>query len=136
MGQHAAARDVKSKRPPPLNGYALHLEAAAADRDASMAQVEANADESWKAYAEDWMIHYLKRHPTMFTDELWDLGLEEPREMRALGPLVLGLARQGYIVKTGETRPRANGHCAHGPVWRSLIYRPPTKSKKPPSRLE
>lgn len=121
---------MKSKRPW-LNGnsYSRRLGEAAAGRDQGMAQVDANADAEWKQYAEDWMFRYLRTHPTMFTDELWDLGLEEPREMRALGPVVLGLQRQGYIVRTEETRPRAHGHLAYGPVWRSTLYRP--KSKRP-----
>jgi hypothetical protein len=95
-----------------------------------MAQVDEAADAAWKEYAREWMIWYLKTHPEMFTDDLWDLGLEEPREMRALGPITLSLYHQGFIEKTGRTRPRLFGHLAHGPVWRSLIYRPPVNGHK------
>lgn len=105
------------------NLYAEQLEQAAVDRDLALARVEAAADEEWKDYAYDFLYQWCVNNPEMFTDELWALGLEEPREPRALGPVVLKLQRQGIIVRTVETRPRAKGNLAYGPVWRSLIYR-------------
>lgn len=99
------------------------FDAAREARDAGMAQVDEHADPAWKDYARDWILAYLRTHPTMFTDDLWAAGLTKPHQMRALGPIILSLARQGHIVKTGRYRPRTLGHLAEGPVWHSNLYR-------------
>jgi hypothetical protein len=89
-----------------------------------MAQVSANADPDWKDYAWDWVIEYLKSHPTMFHDDLWEEGLVKPRELRASGPLINKMNRKGGIIEDIGKRPRAHGRGAPGTEWRSLIYDP------------
>lgn len=106
------------------------IAAARAARDRGMQQA-ADGLAAWLIYAREYLLAYLREHPTMFTDDLW--GLEPPlREppptvegkprRRALGPVVLKLVREGVIVKSGQVRPRTFGHAADGPVWRSLIF--------------
>lgn len=95
---------------------------ARAGRDEGMARASANAGDDWAQYAYEWLYDYCLHHHTMFTDDLWALGLEEPpTTKRALGGVVRRLAGDGVIMKTNLRRPRTYGHLADGPVWRSLI---------------
>lgn len=106
------------------------ITAARVARDAGMQQA-ADGLTHWLVYAREYLLAYLRHHPTMFTDDLWGLDppLREPPvtaegkpRRRALGPVVLKLVREGAIVKSGRVRPRTFGHAADGPVWQSLIY--------------
>ncbi len=99
-----------------------NLTTAQAERDAALAQVSENADDAWKAYAWEWLVAYLRAHATFFPDDVWAAGLSKPRELRALGPLVLRAARLRYITKTGQLRQRTRGHATTAAVWRSEIY--------------
>lgn len=84
--------------------------------------VEAAADPDWMDIAWAALVTYLETHRTMFVDDLWDTGLPEPRESRALGPLILRAARDGLMAKSGEFRKSVRSHLTEKPVWRSLIY--------------
>jgi hypothetical protein len=94
---------------------------AAGHRHAKRA-VNAQTD-AWRLEARLWLETYLERHPTLFVDDVWALGCPEPTERRAMGGLILALARAGAIRKTGQTRPRTQGRGAPGDVWASLLYR-------------
>lgn len=97
---------------------------AANDAAAGMAQVEAGADPSWMTAAWLALLDYLRTHPTFFTDDFWrESGLEMPRELRAIGPLVRRAANAGLITKTGEYRPSVRSRMSANPVWHSTIYR-------------
>lgn len=76
----------------------------------------------WRNAARAWIEAYLLDHPTLFVDDIWALGCPEPTERRAIGAIVQSLARKGFIVKTGEYRPRTQGHGSPADVWKSLIY--------------
>lgn len=112
-------------------GAQARIAKARAARDEGMDQAARHASDQWNRYAWDFLYAYLKTHPTLFTDDLWQsdgnpAGLRRPpTTMRAFGPIVQRAAREGLIVKTGEYRPRTFGHLAEGPVWRSLLYPDP-----------
>lgn len=94
-------------------------------RDDAIEAVEAAADPDWIALAWDTLISYLKTHDEFFVDDLWSsTGLPEPREARALGPVVLRAARDGFMVKSGRFRKSVRSNMTEKPVWRSLIYQP------------
>ncbi len=58
-------------------------------RETEMGYAEANTDEEWAIYAWDVLCDYVTKHAEFFVDDFWrNTGLEEPREARALGPLV------------------------------------------------
>ena len=42
--------------------------------------------------------------------------------LAVVGSLVKSLAARGFIVKSGEYRPRTQGHGSPADVWKSLIY--------------
>jgi hypothetical protein len=95
--------------------------ARAAGRRHATAAADAATIE-WRIEARQWLEGYLLDHPTLFVDDIWELGCPEPVERRAIGALIQGLARKGYIVKSGEYRSRTQGHGSPADVWRSLIY--------------
>lgn len=90
-----------------------------------MQQVEANADDAWKADAWQKLCDYLRSRAEFFVDDFWTAtSLTPPRESRALGPLVQRAARHGYMARTGRSRPSVRSHMSDKPVWESRIYRP------------
>lgn len=92
-------------------------------RDAAMAQVEANAEESAPGFSEQaqaFIIDFLRRHGSSTGERLTDAckaaGLV-PHDDRAFGPVLMKLARAGQIRKAGFA-PRRKGHgTAGGNVW-------------------
>jgi uracil-DNA glycosylase family 4 len=99
--------------------------ASVAQRDAAVAAVAANADPDWMTLAWDTLVKYLHTHPEFFVDDWWaDTGLPEPREARALGPVVMRAARKGLMEKSGNFRKSIRSNMTEKPVWRSLVFRP------------
>lgn len=100
---------------------------AARRRDAAIVQVEAGADPDWMATAWDALVDYLRTHEEWFADDFWaETNLAKPREARALGPLVLRAAREGFMVKTGLFRKSVASNMTEKPRWRSLLYKKAT----------
>lgn len=89
---------------------------------AALTAVETHADPDWMDTAWAALVTYLETHRSLFVDDLWDTGLPEPRESRALGPLILRAARDGLMAKSGEFRKSVRSHMTEKPVWTSLIY--------------
>ena len=90
---------------------------AVKSRNAAIAQVDANADAEWKAYALGFIAELSGRVDEFTTDDLWDAGLIKPREPRALGPVMRRAAKRGLISTTGEFRKSRYRNCAPLPVW-------------------
>jgi hypothetical protein len=87
-------------------------------------RAENAASDVWRNAARAWLQAYLLDHPTLFVDDIWALGCPEPKDRRAVGALIKSLASgpHPWIVKTGEYRPRTQGHGSPADVWKSLIY--------------
>lgn len=103
----------------------LDLTAARRARDAAMEQVEANADADWKDRAKI-AVRYLARTKAEFiSDDIWELGLEKPREARALGPIMRWAVKQGFIRDSGRMQQSAQTTCHARPmrVWISCGYK-------------
>ncbi len=98
------------------------LFAAAAARDDGMVRVDAHALPEWKHDAWAFIVDYLRSHPELFVDDLWEAGLPHTREDRALGPLFNRAARRGLMVKTGRYRASVRSNLTEKPIWRSLIF--------------
>lgn len=93
-------------------------------REHGMKRVSKNADPVWNAEAEQLLDGYLRTHAEFFVDDFWsETGLREPREARALGPIVQQASRRGQIVKTGRSKPSVRSNMSDKPIWRSMIYR-------------
>lgn len=96
------------------------ITAAVKSRDAAITQVDANADESWKAHALGFVAQVSAQLGKFTTDDLWDAGLIKPLEPRALGPVMLRAAKRGLIEATGEYRKSRYRNCAPLPVWAAV----------------
>lgn len=87
-----------------------------------LARVAAAADKQWFSDAYRSLVLYLRHHDEVFVDDFWEeVGLPEPRESRALGPVFLKAARAGLMEKTGVFRKSIRSHLTEKPVWRSRI---------------
>lgn len=94
-------------------------------RSQALERVEENADDRWLAEAEEKLEAYLTTHAEFHVDDFWQAsGLSVPREARALGPVVLRAARNGWIVKTGISKPSVRSRMGEKPIWKSTIWRP------------
>jgi len=112
--------------------YAARRAKAEAAKKAAMEQVEENANERWKLFMTQLAIQQLTIKRRITTDDLRDAYLmsdvaDKPttHELRALGPLMRGLARMGYCHKAVEFVPSIRRSRHNGPmqVWISDIYR-------------
>ncbi|MEU9058980.1 hypothetical protein AB0D13_08925 [Streptomyces sp. NPDC048430] len=90
------------------------------NRDAAIAQVDANADADWKRYALGFVAEVSADLDEFTTDDLWDAGLIKPHEPRALGPVMRRAAKRGLIATTGDFRKSRYRNCAPLPVWASV----------------
>lgn len=98
----------------------LDPQAATEARDEALERVEAAADEAWKQKAYDTVLSLKVQKAEFICDDIWATGLEKPREARALGPVMLRLARKGIIQKTGRSVKTAQvtQHATDVAVWR------------------
>lgn len=107
-----------------MTGQIDIFEAAAAERDNAIEQVDGNAEAEWKDIAYEAVVRTARALPEFISDDVWEVGeLESTREDRALGPVLRRAARDAVAVKTDRVRPSVRSHLSGKPVWRSLIYR-------------
>lgn len=107
-----------------MNGPTL-FDAAELQRDLALSAVADNSPIGWQESALTFVESYLREHRELFVDDLWSAGLSEPRDMRAVGPLLRKAARAGLMRRTDRSRPSVRSHLAHKPIWESLIYQGP-----------
>ena len=89
----------------------------------ALRQVDAAADEAWKALARQTVLDLSLTKAEFTADDVWLTGLAEPREPRALGAVIVGLANEGYIEQTGRfvktiRKPRGGSPII---VWRRKV---------------
>jgi hypothetical protein len=99
--------------------------ASAAARDRSMKQVEEHADPNFKDAAYEAVCITARLQPEGFiVDEVWrnlPAGVVQPREPRAMGPVMSRAKRDGVIVPTNEFRASARVTAHRNPrrVWKA-----------------
>jgi hypothetical protein len=91
-------------------------------RDA-LQRVEDGSDPAWLEHAYACLRRTAKELPELISDDVWERGLPETREARALGPVLLRAKREGIITKTDRVRPSVRSHMSGKPVWISNIYK-------------
>lgn len=101
--------------------------AAKEKRDAGITKSSETAGENWKKYAIGFVRLYLERNATLFVDDLWDAGLQEPASSRALGAVIQYAAAQNWIRKQFShglilSRPSTRSNLQLKPVWKSNLY--------------
>lgn len=105
---------------------------AKAARDEGMAKVETPMAQPWMALATIALHRTACRFEMLTTDDVWDelraQGIDGPSEPRALGPVMMRGARQGWVTATREVRlsKRVIAHAGPKRLWASnLVGEPP-----------
>jgi len=99
--------------------------AAAAARDEAVERVgEAAERDGWMDQALATVTAIARRMPAFTADDVWDTGLDAPREPRALGAVMTQLRRRKVVEPTSDFKPtsRRSRHAAPIRVWRSLVF--------------
>ncbi len=94
---------------------------AVAKRDLGMARAS-QGSVGWSDTALAYLREYCLTHETVFCDDLWSSDFPEPREGRALGPILMKAMRLGWIEGTGTYRLGIRNNRSPRQVWRSLIF--------------
>ena len=94
-----------------------------AGRSDGMKRAADNADEEWHRKAIAFVTRYARTSEEVFCDDLWNAGLPVPRELRALGSVMMQCVRDGVMERTGRYRASTlYSNVAPKPVWRSLVF--------------
>jgi hypothetical protein len=97
------------------------LATARRERDEAVTRIADKAAPAWRAYMIKTVTAIGKRRGTFTTDDVWDVVDADPNapmvhDRRALGPLMLGLSREGVVERIGYVQSRRR-HATPIPVW-------------------
>jgi hypothetical protein len=104
---------------------AFDVAMAETERDRALRRVERAADPDWTRHVERVVARIAQRLPTFSTDEVW-AALDESystHEPRALGAIMVDMARRGIIAPTDRTVKSRRPECHRRDVrvWRSRL---------------
>lgn len=105
----------------------IDIEEARARRDRAIDQVEVNSTPSWRTHAYRAICMVADRQDEFTTDDVWlvlhEMGVESPREPRALGAVMRRASHDGVISATNKIEQSARPVCHAAPkrVWRSTV---------------
>jgi hypothetical protein len=90
----------------------------------ALATVEEHAGIDWINKAREKLMEVALANDTFIVDAIWDTGLSEPHEARAIGAVLVWGRNQGVIVPTERFIPSERAGCHRNPrrVWQSTIY--------------
>ena len=98
-------------------------------KEEAMDRVDKNANQDFRRVAFKSLINHARHKEFITANDVWDgldlLGIET-HDNRALGPIFLKAAREGWIEKTNQTMQssRSSRHAGDVRVWRSLLFNP------------
>lgn len=99
---------------------------ALVERDQDIQAADRGADDAWRDATLATIQLVAAARPQFTTDDVLEANpaLEEAREPRALGPMMLYAARDGLIepTKLYASSSRRQSNARHKRVWRSLIF--------------
>jgi hypothetical protein len=87
----------------------------------AIARCDAGTDPLWAEEAWQFLLRYIEHHDDVFPDDLWAAGLREPRERRALGPLLIRAKREGLIVKSADYRKSVRAHSSRRSRFADMV---------------
>lgn len=88
------------------------------ERDEAMRRVDENAEDEWKTRADAAILKTGLELATFTSDDVWNTGLDEGHDPRALGPRMNTAARRGLIEKTGSFIASERRHMTPIVEWR------------------
>lgn len=80
--------------------------------------------DAWIKKALETVVEVAKSNDEFTPDDIWDAGLDKPKEARWLGPVMNSAKRKGYIEKTGRVQPtrQKESHGCDVTIWKSKLY--------------
>ncbi len=105
------------------------FEEALKARDTAIALADSGAPDDWKQLAHLAGEHVARRQQLLTSEDIRDMldyhNIPEPKEHRAIGPVMMRLRNAGVIRNTGTfTRyTRKSRHTGITYVWESLIWK-------------
>ena len=99
------------------------LDASRSARDSGVALAARGTDDDWADRALEAVHETALKLSYFASDDVWQRGLEKPREPRAMGPVMMRAVRLGYCEATAMTRATSNvtQHAQPIRVYRSLL---------------
>ena len=91
----------------------------------AIGKADSGTDPMWRGNARGRLLQLAKTRPELTTDDLWEAGVPQTRENRALGPIMLWGRRIGIITPTNNVQASRLHERNHGrriTVWRSNIF--------------
>lgn len=87
-------------------------------------RVDRNADKTWKDEAYRLIIDVARKNREFTTDDVWSAGLPNTHENRALGAVMMRVAKEGLIERAGHWKKatRVAAHDRPMAVWTSRIF--------------
>ena len=88
-------------------------------------KVDSGTDPMWRGTARGVLLHLAKTRPELTTDDLWEAGVPQTRENRALGAIMQWGRNIGIITPTDSVQASRLHERNHGrriTVWRSNIF--------------
>lgn len=107
----------------------LTFDDALAARDRAMARVEAKAESYRPSFADDaarFVLAYLRKYGPTSSEtltEACELAGIRAHDARAMGPVIMRLARAGAIVKAGHCQRKRGHGTSGGIIWSIAIDR-------------
>ncbi len=92
-----------------------------AERDRALKQVQANAGREFTAKALRFVSDHLRKHGETSGEDLTDACIAagiKPHDLRAFGPVLMTLIRDGIIEKCGTVKRRRGHGTSGGSVYR------------------
>ena len=107
-----------------MNAKQLSLLDGRGLRDQALERVEAAAPPDWNDRALEAVFQAALRWSYFASDDVWRLGLEKPREPRAMGPVMMRAVKLGYCQPQDSTRISSipGQHARPLRIYSSLIY--------------
>lgn len=96
----------------------LELTAALSERDRVLDRL-AQRDADWSARAYAAVLVCAWDHGEFISDQVWSY-IDKPANPKALGPVLMRLAKEHRIVPTGALRPHPKRHATKTLVWRAV----------------
>lgn len=98
------------------------LNQARAERNNAMSRAEKNSSRAFRKSARNIILDILSRKETFIADDVWyeakKRRIKQPREPRALGPIITNLLKEGIITRTRRFTQSKRRHATAMRIWK------------------
>ena len=91
---------------------------AKTERDKGMKKVYSNTTDKWRQHCKEIIVKVAKEKVTFTSDDVIDSLVDMPHDRRAVGPALISLMKEGFIVNTGQYAKSRRRHLSPISIWR------------------